>query len=366
MSCVCVPLALDGRRVGALCAINRQVRTWTTDELDGLRELASLAEGEMGRREAIAALNTRNDLLGAVFGSMEEALIVADRAGTVIMTNQAAERVFGADVPEESLPAVDDDALPWGVYLTDRITPIPLDQVPLMRALEGETVRQVEMFLRTAATPAGRWHSFNATPVLGADGTIHGAVTVSRDITELREALARLERAAVRDELTGLLNRRGFHELATLAVALADRKQRRLALFYVDLNGMKLINDLQGHAMGDRALGETAELLRRVFRATDLIARLGGDEFVALAPEYELDDDGGPVRQRMRAAIDEANRLPDRRYRLSASVGVTLYDPSRGRRTIDDLLADADARMYEAKQARRMAGTGRIDISQID
>lgn len=226
-----------------------------------------------------------------------------------------------------------------------------------MRALAGETVEQAEMFMRAPGEPEGRWHSVNASPVRDADGTIRGAVTISRDITELRRAVDKLTNAAVRDDLTGLLNRRGFHEQAALVVHIANRTSRPLALIYIDLNGMKAINDDLGHAAGDRALIETAKLLRKTFRVSDLVARLGGDEFVVLAPEYGEDNDGIAVRVRFRNNLTSLNANGSHPFRLSASVGIAIYDPRQRHRTIEELLAEADQRMYTVKERRRLDGT---------
>ncbi len=346
-----VPIEVSGQHIGVLCAVDHVVRSWTQDEMEILRELARLTEAELQRREAIAELDRRNQLLDAVFTSMEDMVMVADRDGNLIMTNEATDRLHGPLASVEEA-AVVGPARAWGLYAADGVTPMELEHAPLIRALAGETVRQAELLVRVPRAPEGRWQSVNASPLRDADGLVTGAVVVARDITRLREIRTHLESAAIRDELTGLLNRRGFRDLAHAAVQLADRKSRPLALFYVDLNGMKTINDRLGHATGDRALVETAELLRATFRATDLLARLGGDEFVALAPEYVLGDEGASVRARLRALLLELNRAPDRPFRLSLSIGTTLYDPAITRRTIDELLGEADARMYEAKQAR--------------
>jgi len=156
---------------------------------------------------------------------------------------------------------------------------------------------------------------------------------------------------SIRDELTGLYNRRGFLELARQQLRIAQREERQALLFFVDLNGMKQINDELGHDEGDRALIDTADVLREIFRISDVVSRLGGDEFVALM----LDADVAQVEvfaTRIRRAMAERNAQGLRRYRLSASVGASPYDADRGQ-TIESLLAHADTVMYEQKRARR-------------
>lgn len=156
---------------------------------------------------------------------------------------------------------------------------------------------------------------------------------------------------SIRDELTGLYNRRGFLELARLVIQQTDRARGFALLFFLDLNGMKQINDQLGHEEGDQALRETASVLRATFRASDVVARLGGDEFVALLPEAAAEQLGSFVA-RIEGEIAARNQKPGQRYRLSASVGGTLYDSSRPE-SIEALLVKADALMYEEKRARK-------------
>jgi diguanylate cyclase (GGDEF)-like protein/PAS domain S-box-containing protein len=156
---------------------------------------------------------------------------------------------------------------------------------------------------------------------------------------------------SIRDELTGLYNRRGFLELARKQLQLAERERRPALLFFVDLNGMKLINDELGHDEGDRALVDTADVLREIFRASDVVSRLGGDEFVALMLDAEVSQ-LEVFAARIRQAMAARNAQGMRRYRLSASVGAAPYGAD-GAETIESLLSDADALMYEQKRARR-------------
>ena len=148
-----------------------------------------------------------------------------------------------------------------------------------------------------------------------------------------------------------MYNRRGFLELARHLLKQADRSRGTALLFFFDLNGMKQINDQLGHEEGDRALRETADVLRATFRASDVVARLGGDEFVALLP-----DANAAQLERFAARIDSElssrNGHGDRSYRLSASMGGTVYDPSHPE-SIEALLVKADALMYEQKRSRK-------------
>lgn len=317
-------------------------------------ELRSAIEVCIHRSEMENVLRDRERWFSTTLRSIVDAVVAVDAAGKVNFMNPAAEVLTAIRAADAiGRPVWDDVLRDWGMFRPDGSTRVPGEEIPIARALAGETVEQVELFVRAPGQPEGRWHSANAAPVRDPDGSIRGAVTVSRDITALRNAVEQLTKAAVRDELTGLLNRRGFLEQATREVLLANRHKRPLALIYVDLDGMKEINDRLGHAAGDRALADTADLLRVTFRLSDLIARLGGDEFAVLAPNYGQGDEGATVRSRFAKNLASFHREHERPFKLSASMGITIYDPSNQHRTIEELLADADARMYATKQPRR-------------
>lgn len=221
------------------------------------------------------------------------------------------------------------------------------------RCFEGEPCR-LEVSFRE------RTYELNAVPIFAGDYVSHALVFLY-DITErtsqladlrrlhqlLEERSRELEEASVTDELTRLLNRRGFLLLAEQEMKKASRNQSRLVLCFVDLNGMKKINDTLGHEVGDQALIDTAQLLRKCFRDSDVIARLGGDEFVVLANDAPVTS-GPTFEARLMAALDEYNELGGP-FRLSMSLGTAIFDPSQPL-DLETLLTDADARMYEQKR----------------
>jgi diguanylate cyclase (GGDEF)-like protein len=149
--------------------------------------------------------------------------------------------------------------------------------------------------------------------------------------------------------------------LAEQQMRIAARNGKTLVLVFVDLNGMKRINDALGHKMGDRALVDTASILRRVFRRSDVIARLGGDEFVVLATDC-VDAADPSYTTRLKDALVEHNASPESPFRLSLSAGTSIFDPSQPT-SLEALISDADARMYEAKHSRQMSTFPRVNLA---
>lgn len=192
-------------------------------------------------------------------------------------------------------------------------------------------------------------------PLPGENGARHGIAT-ALDITDqhrealaLREANEQLRAESLTDTLTGLHNRRGFIALAEQALVSAQRDGMGLALFFIDLNGLKQINDRLGHEVGDVALRATAGVLQECFRAADVVARLGGDEFVALVRD-ERGDIPDVLTERLAARVAAHNESELREFTLSLSVGSATYDPLQPK-SLAALLAEADAAMYERKRA---------------
>lgn len=210
----------------------------------------------------------------------------------------------------------------------------------------SEVAAVLEFYTLSAEVPDA-----NALEVLANVGTQIGRVIERERAHAALEAHAAAVRAmSVRDELTGLENRRGFMSRAAEQLALAESGGRPAALFFADLNGMKPINDLLGHDEGDRALVDIANVWRKVFRSTDVLARLGGDEFVMFAAGVDAAT-VDVVRARIAAEVAAFNALDARPYALSVSVGAAAFDPVAPR-SLEDLLAAADAAMYEEKRKR--------------
>ena len=172
-------------------------------------------------------------------------------------------------------------------------------------------------------------------------------VVFLRDITDRKKAEETLRTLSLKDELTGLYNRRGFYTLAEQSLKSAQRMGIEMMLIFGDLDNMKKINDTYGHKEGDQALVDTSRSLRETFRGSDIIARIGGDEFVILAMN-RLETSAEKLISRFEQVLNEQQLQRKRSYTLSLSLGISYFDP-KNPCSLDILLAQADKLMYENK-----------------
>jgi len=172
------------------------------------------------------------------------------------------------------------------------------------------------------------------------------SIYYSIERNKLKKELSEL---ALFDELTGLYNRRGFKNILEQKIRESRRKKQVLALFLIDLNRMKKINDEFGHRAGDLALIDTAKILMKTFRQCDVISRWGGDEFVVLG----VDAEGSVtrIRQRLQANLDEHNQRGQREFTLSMSIGEVVQHCD-AQTSAEELINEADRKMYQQKGDR--------------
>jgi diguanylate cyclase (GGDEF)-like protein/PAS domain S-box-containing protein len=176
--------------------------------------------------------------------------------------------------------------------------------------------------------------------------------SIIRDITEQKEFEERLRAQSITDELTGLLNRRGFITLANQQLKIANRSRRGMYLLFADIDRLKEVNDTLGHHEGDRALLEIATLFKKNVRDSDIVARLGGDEFVALMVDVSGAADETIITERMLTKLEALNRANrGRNYILSISMGLAYYDPQEAC-SVEELLMRADSSMYREKKGK--------------
>jgi len=153
------------------------------------------------------------------------------------------------------------------------------------------------------------------------------------------------------DELTGLYNLRGFLTLATRDQQVARRGDESLLVAFADLDDLKRVNDTAGHAAGDRALRDTALVLRQTFRDADLVARIGGDEYAVLV-RHAGPESAGVLADRLRRQVREFNRRAARPYQLSISLGFAAHKAST-LGSVAGLLERADRALYRDKRRKQ-------------
>ena len=195
------------------------------------------------------------------------------------------------------------------------------------------------------------------------DFLIKGETDVTRLLRSIDYAIERhrnmveLRRLSFIDELTGLLNRRGFLNMAEQHVKIADRANREMLLFFADMDGLKQINDTFGHQYGDHALRAIASILETTFRSSDLIARLGGDEFTILAIDAPKQN-AEQIMVRLQHNIASYNQNNDT-YQLSLSVGVARFHPHENI-DLSKMLSLADNELYQHKRIKYSSQANKI------
>lgn len=218
----------------------------------------------------------------------------------------------------------------------------------LLRALAGERVGFDGEF---ESSGVRRYLKTEYIPDQDEAGTVQGVYTLSSDVTELKTAELQLAELAHFDSLTGLANRHQFNQRIVEALDRADRSGEALALMFLDVDHFKSINDSMGHAAGDAVLKQFAARLKHCVRKTDTVARLAGDEFVIILESLQDADQARFIGGKIVAQIGQPFSILDRPLAVTTSVGIAFH--SSGPMTPADLLATADAALYEAKAAGR-------------
>ncbi len=172
------------------------------------------------------------------------------------------------------------------------------------------------------------------------------AAATERRLAAQAQRIDELENLTVTDELTGLLNRRGFMGALRVALANAQRHGERGIIAYIDLDGFKQINDQLGHAAGDAVLRQFASLIDRSVRRTDFAARLGGDEFAVVLTRTNADEHGALPAKLRRRLSQVTLDLGEANVTLSASIGIASYGAESA---AEDLIDSADRAMYREK-----------------
>lgn len=175
---------------------------------------------------------------------------------------------------------------------------------------------------------------------------------LEQEMRERLKAEAEVKRLAITDELTGLLNRRGFWLMATQQLKISQRTKTSFCLFFADVDGLKQINDNFGHPAGDQIIIDAAKVIRGTFREGDIIARFAGDEFVAFVPMCDQKKDFFIMK--LNDKILAFNRANNRQYDLSISCGSIEFSGEKIR-SLEDCISQADRLMYEQKRLKKSA-----------
>lgn len=306
----------------------------------------------VNRRLALA-LAESHEAHEALSRSEERHRLLADHASDVIWTmdlqgrftyvSPSVEKLRGYTVDEVMRQSLDE-------ALTPESAPIAVDG--LSRAITAVQAglpvpdfrAELEQPCKDGSTV---WTEVTVTGIRNEAGVFVGLLGVTRNVSERKQAEAKMLHMARHDPLTGLPNRALLADRLQQAMAAARRDGQVLALMFIDLDKFKPINDSLGHAVGDVLLVEIARRIRDCVRESDTVARIGGDEFVVLLRTVDGEPGAVAVADKIRVALGHPVDVGEHRLMVSASIGVAIF-PTHGE---DDLALTqhADIAMYEAK-----------------
>ncbi|MES2354782.1 MAG: EAL domain-containing protein [Pseudomonadota bacterium] len=298
------------------------------------------------RREIETALFLERERAQITLNSIGDAVISVDMIGNIAFLNQVAEKTTGWTHAEaigrpldEIFRIIDEDTH------APAIAPLALairENAPVSLQVNGVLIRRDGMESAIEAS---------AAPIHDLEGTIAGGVMIYRDITESRLLKRKMAHLAHHDVLTNLPNRLLLKDRITQAIAMAHRRNRRLAILFLDLDRFKYINDSLGHTVGDELLQQVAERLSAAVRESDTVSRQGGDEFVILLPDVEHVDDAAVRSEGIINRIATPYKIGERDLYITASIGISVY-PDNGS-DAETLIKYADTAMYCAKSGGR-------------
>ena len=291
-------------------------------------------------------VENRMRVAAAAFETPHEAIVVTDSHANIIQVNQAFEHITGYSQEE-----------------------VVGKNTRILKSGRHEDAFYAEMW--QSLLTKGSWKGelwdrrkggkiypkqLSITAVRDAGGNTIQYVAAFHDISARKRAEEEMHSLAFYDALTGLPNRRLLHERLDLAVSVSARNKKYGALFYLDMDKFKTLNDTQGHEAGDTLLVEVAARMKLCVREVDTLARFGGDEFVVLVEEIGTEEADATqhaaiIAEKIRAVLATPYIINDREFHTSPSIGVCLFLGSGT--PVDELLKRADIAMYQAKDSGR-------------
>jgi diguanylate cyclase (GGDEF)-like protein/PAS domain S-box-containing protein len=340
----------DGRVIWLESRLVPMVDTVTGERLgvtDVVRDITK-------RKEAEDRLERANVLLNTLMESSPSGIVLVDQDQKIISYNHTFCEMWNISPAEI-------DAGDSG-FVADRTASLTKDEVSvrdrvrtIARELHAETRDEIE-------TTDGRWIDRYTVPVHAEGRGYVGRAWFFRDITEHRQALAEAVRMGRFDHLTGLANRIALFEAMERAMDRTREQDQGFAVFCLDLDNFKDVNDTLGHLIGDQLLVAVADRLRCLVRDSDLVARPGGDEFAILVSDVRTATDAAMMADGFIREVSEPYFIEGHQIYTSVSIGIELFGPGASdKRT---LLSHADMALYQAKSAG--AATYRFFTESMD
>ncbi len=327
---------------GTLCWVwERGVAIY--DDLDVVVAIEGFIQDISQKKDHEQALSDAEIRYRSIFENAIEGIFQTSLSGQYLDANPALARIYG----HESVKDMMSDLVNIQTQLY--VDPGRRDEFRMLMDLHGK----VQNFESQVYRKDGEiiWISENARTVKNDAGEVLYYEGTVEDITERRTFEAQIQHQATHDSLTGLPNRYLLEDRLQQSINFAERYHTRLAVAFVDLDQFKHINDSLGHDAGDTLLLTISERLSALVRDSDTVVRLGGDEFVILLTSIQKNDYVTHTMKRVLDAISQPVMLNGLEFRISCSIGISIYPEDATQANV--LLKNADTAMYKAKQSGR-------------
>ncbi len=318
----------------------------------GASVILTVARDITYRKSVEATLGRGRQQAQVTLESLGEGIVTADASGQIDYMNAAAEKLTGV-LREQAEGKLCGDVVKLVEEGDYRDLGDPIGRSLLKR-------KRIHLGRRALLVPANGEGEVSidaaASPIVGQDNEVKGAVLIMRDVGELRGLAREMSYQASHDALTGLVNRREFERQMNKVLDSVRSENVQHVLCYMDLDRFKAVNDTCGHSAGDNMLREVAALLREQVRDSDVVARLGGDEFAMLLEGCPLDK-ARQISDDVCAAVRGYHFVwQDKVFDIGISIGLVEVSARSG--TLEDVMSAADSACYVAKQE----GRGRVNV----
>jgi diguanylate cyclase (GGDEF)-like protein len=309
-----------------------------------LKDHAAVFDHAILRHKLLGQLSNSDTTVLSILSSINDGVIIVDRAGHVLDINPAGRSLLGIPPRQRTKPTWEQD---FCALAPDGETAIQEDELPLVKARKGEKFSNQTALYR-ADGQDDIILGINGQGLYDGERNLVGGLITFRDVTDVMVRTEELEKRAQYDDLTHLPNRGLFTHQLEKAVGRAQRSKKPLAVLFVDLDKFKSVNDTLGHDVGDELLRQVASRMTRNLRIGDFCGRWGGDEFVVCLEDFDEPQNAAAAAQKLVLVLSEKYHVMGSEVYATPSIGIAIY-PESGQ-VAERLIKAADLAMYQAKK----------------